>query len=73
MDKYNLIYHNQSGFRKQNSCQTALTKLTDTWLAAINENEIVCSVLFDLTKAIDLVNHNILLHKFASYKFSSIT
>ena len=41
MDKFELIYHHQSGFRKQHSCYTVLTKIVDNWLAAKNENNIL--------------------------------
>ena len=34
-----LVYEQQSGFRKKRSCQTALTKIIDTWLIALNNNE----------------------------------
>ena len=67
MNTHNLIYHNQSGFRKNHSCQTALTKLVDHWLEQINENNTVGVVLLDLTKAFDLVSHKILLEKLRSY------
>ena len=71
MDTHNLIYHNQSGFRKNHSCQTALTKLVDHWLAQMNENNTVGVVLLHLTKAFDLVSHKILLQKLRSYKFDN--
>ena len=54
LDTHSLIYHNQPGFRKSHSCQTALTKLVDHWLAQMNENNTVGVVLLDLTKAFDL-------------------
>ena len=71
MDTHNLIYHNQSGFRKNHSCQTALTKFVNHWLEQINENNTVGVVLLDLTKAFHLVSHKILLQKLRSYKFDN--
>ena len=42
---------------------SALTPVIDGWFSAINNTEIVHTVLPDLFKAFDLVNHGILLYK----------
>ena len=73
MESNRLLYNHQSGFRKLHSCQTALTKIVDNWLHAINNSETVGTVFLDLTKAFDLVNHKLLLQKLAAYKFSNNT
>ena len=46
LDKYNLLHSNQSGFRKQHSCQTALTSLVDQWLTNIINNDEFNGVVF---------------------------
>ena len=66
-EKNNLLYHLQSGFRKKHSCQTAVTRIIETWLSSINEAEITGAVFLDLRKAFDLVNHKILLKKLPIY------
>ena len=73
LEQHGLIYEQQSGFRQRHSCLTSLTKITDTWLTALNNNETVGALFLDLTKAFDLVNHRILLQKLGLYKFSAST
>ena len=70
---YNLIYELQSGFRRLHSCQTALTKVVDNWLTAPNSNQIVGTVFLALSKAFELVNHEILIKKLIAYKFNQST
>ena len=66
-----LFYPLQSGFRPNHSCQTALTRLCDTWLTAINQQKISGAVFLDLKKAFDLVSHKILKKKLSLYLCNS--
>ena len=67
LSKYNLIYEGQSGFRPNHSCITALTRMTDRWLAALDSGQMVGATFIDLRKAFDSVNHEILLKKLIMY------
>ena len=67
LEKFNLLHPYQSGFRPQHSCHSALTNLVDTWLKAINENQLTGAVFLDFKKAFDLINHDILLKKMDLY------
>ena len=51
----NLIKVAQSGFRKRHSCETALLKITDKWMEAIDSGFCIGTVFLDLRKAFDLV------------------
>ena len=73
MKETNIIHQTQSGFRKEHSCLTALTYMTDSWMKSIDNGEIVGCVLLDLQKAFDLVDHEILLYKLKLYHFSETT
>ena len=73
MKKYDLIHSNQSGFRENHSCHTALINLLENLLSNINNNEL-CGVLFvDFAKAFDVINHELLLRKLAEYRLSPQT
>ena len=54
-----LLYKNQSAYRLHHSCETALLNISDKWLKAMDNSHLVGTVFLDLSKAFDLVSHNI--------------
>ena len=73
LNTFELLHKTQSGFRPKHSCETALTYMIDSWLKAINDDEIVGVVMVDFKKAFDLVDHNLLIDKLKRYRLSDMT
>ena len=57
----------QSGFRACHSTANALLKCTDHWLNSLDAKNYIGVVFVDLKKAIERVDHGILLQKLALY------
>ena len=69
IDKHNIFSKTQYGFRKNMGTDTALSNFTDTIQKALNEKKHTISVFLDLSKAFDVINHNILKMKLGYYGF----
>ena len=70
MNKHNIMHDSHLGFRRKHSCQTALVKLIDQWMAGIDKGDTIGSMFSDFRKEFDLVDHKILIQKLAAYRLS---
>ena len=52
LETRDLFHPLQSGFLRKHSCNTALARLTDSWLSAINRSDLSGNVFLDLKKSI---------------------
>ena len=70
LETYDLLHINQSGFRQNHSCQTALINLVDQWLHNINEDKFSGALFVDFAKAFDVIDHDLLYRKLLLYGVS---
>ena len=62
-----LLYKSQYGFRPKHSAELAALEIVDKIIYQMDNSETPISVFLDLSKAFDLLDHNILLYKLKYY------
>jgi hypothetical protein len=67
INKHNLLYEYQFGFRKKYSTNMALIALVDRVSSALDNGKNVIGLFLDFSKAFDTVDHHILLLKLQNY------
>ena len=67
IEKNNILYNSQYGFRKSRACQDAIIELCSEVLKAKELKHHTMSLFLDLSKAFDTLTHNILLKKLERY------
>ena len=67
LQRNNILYDFQFGFRHNHSTTLALIEVIDSILQNLDNKETVLGIYFDLQKAFDTVNHDILLYKLHNY------
>ena len=67
LDKKDLIYSKQFGFRSGYSSNHAVLSITERIRTLMDSGHYVCGIFIDLEKAFDTVNHSILCEKLNYY------
>ena len=67
VERFEILHHNQFGFRKNHSTSLALVHLTNKIASAIDRKELTAGVYLDLSKAFDTPDHEILFNKLEHY------
>ncbi len=67
INKHDILYKYQFGFKKGHSTYMPLTIIIDKIVEALENHEHVMVLYLDLAKAIDTVDHKILLNKLSQY------
>jgi hypothetical protein len=72
LNKYEILYEQQYGFRQHFSTDFALIELSDKIARAMDDKKPMIGIFIDLSKAFDTLNHNILLQKLLNYGIRGI-
>ena len=63
LEKENILFQSQYGFRSNHNCEHAILELTGNILQAREKKEYPVCIFLDLSKAFDMLNHQVLLCK----------
>ena len=67
VEKNNILFVGQSGFRQNHSCETALQFVCAKWRKEISEDNVVLSVFVDLKRAFETIERSLLVKKLYRY------
>jgi hypothetical protein len=69
IENNNILCEYQSGFRKGNSCESALQTILFNWKNAIEQKLIIGAVFLDLRRAFETIDRQLLILKMQKYGF----
>ena len=72
IEKMNIIYSKQFGFRSHHSTEHAILSIVDKIHDRIEKRHFSCGIFLDFNKAFDTVNHDILINKLDHYGIRGI-
>ena len=73
LSQHQLYEKHQSAYMKRHSTETALTRVQNDILRAMDDSKTTVLVLLDLSAAFDTVDHNFLLDRLKQYfRYSSL-
>ena len=67
LNRHNILYDLQHGFRQKRSCETQLLQLVEDLVKQLIKGNQIDLVLLDFSKAFDKVNHHKLLFKLSQH------
>ena len=67
MQKYNILYDHQFGFIPGKNTTHAILSLVDYLINSFEDNKLTCGIFLVISKALDTIDHNILLSKLYKY------
>ena len=72
VNKHNILYSSQYGFRSRHSTQHATLEILNDILSNFDKGQFTFCLFIDLKKAFDTVNYDILLSKLENYGFRGV-